>query len=262
MSCTGAVTSVSDFAGAWLRTQLFEPKGHLTHHEDPSVRLVLWLQTSCGIFVDIRVDLPKVSISTSKSFAGHITYQDDLSYLTWTRVIDYRPLSPPDIGKVQFTAENVLQEDGVLEGDDFSETWVRESAVTSCVAVELTELGSAVSRRKGYFIIVGDWFALSVCRHSNPPLGITEQQIADTFDTVLVPDSILYYMLQHVTVAGKCDDNWTVVHSLDPDMVGISLLDSLANATLSNIFTEFKWKVIEGSVPDVVGKLISHQCQE
>lgn len=255
---SGAVTSVRDFAGPWLRTQLFEPKGHLTHHEDPSARLVLWLQTSSGIFVDIRVDLPSVSIATSKSFAGHITYQDDLSYLTWTRVIDYRPLSPPDIGKVQFTAENVLQEDGVLEGDDFSETWVRECTVDSCVAVELSELGGDGSARRGYFIVVGDWFALTACRGTNCPAGVSEQQVADSFDTDAVPDSILSYMLQHVTVAGKCSKDWTVVHSLDPAMAGTSLLESLNNSTLSNLFTSFEWTVVEGFIPAAVRQLISH----
>lgn len=234
------------FAGVWRRTQLFEPKGVLTHHEDPSARLVLWLQTSRGIFVDIRLDRPQVTISTSKSFAGHISFNSVLSHITWTRVIDYRPLSPPDVGSVSFLSKNVLQEDGVLEGDDFTEIWEREEIVEQCVAVELAGL-LASSGRRGYFVVVGDWFALSVSRHA-PMDRDTARTMASSFDKPLESDPMKDLMLRHVTVAGRCSDSWSIAHSLDPSLQGRCLLDAVG--PIAEIFANFDWLVTEGAIPN------------
>ena len=58
---------------------------------------VWWLQTPCGMYVDVRI--PKsarpggvpspADLATQKSFAGYLTAEGDVT--TWHRHIDFRP---------------------------------------------------------------------------------------------------------------------------------------------------------------------------
>ena len=181
-----------------------------------------------------------------------MSFDKHTAHLTWTRVIDYRPLSPPDVGKVKFLSENILQEDGVLEGDDFTEIWEREPMTAleaelgskSCTAAEL--LGR---KRKGYFVQVGNWFALTVSRDIKESTEISEKDLADSFDKADASELSKAYMLMHVCVAGSSQD-WSITHALDPEMIGKSILD----ATLSTLFRNFEWVMAEGSLPDLVHK--------
>ncbi len=66
-----------------------------------------------------------------KSFAGFGSchYDEALKdcLFTWHRSIDWRPEGPPDVGRMVFLDEEheLLQEDGVLPGDDYREIWKR-----------------------------------------------------------------------------------------------------------------------------------------
>ena len=146
---------VSSFVGVWSRVQLFEPMLSDSSIDDTS--LVLWLQVpaaSCwqtamhttpltqapsGEFVDLRWigQLGKSRLATDwnardfKSFAGlgscqHVAGSSDCTF-TWQRHVDYRPAGPPDVGRMVFLDQqnDVLQEDGVLPGDDYREIWRR-----------------------------------------------------------------------------------------------------------------------------------------
>jgi hypothetical protein len=254
----------------------------LTHDS----RLTLY---HAGIFVDLRVDLPAVSVTSSKSFGGTIAVEDEGAgcLLTWTREIDYRPLSPPDVGLVAFVGGNTLREDGVLAGDDFSETWERDCrcAAETCVAVELT--ADAAGGRKGYFVVVGDWFGLSVSRgdiadsdgaadgSADSTAGVSARQLAECFDQPLPEGgrgaAVGDAMLMHVCAMGKRtpspagqgqgqDWQWTILHALDQDMVGRSLLDG-ASANLASLFSDFEWCVVEGAVPaDITRHVARGRC--
>ena len=71
-----------------------------------------------------------------KSFAGYGSCQQDGGtgdcVFTWNRHIDYRPAGSPDIGRMLFLDEGreILQEDGVIPGDDYREIWKRLSECT------------------------------------------------------------------------------------------------------------------------------------
>ena len=56
------------FRGVWLRSQLFQPVDTLIR-EDHDDSVVLWIQSPCGIFIDIRVQ-KSMTIQHFKSFSG------------------------------------------------------------------------------------------------------------------------------------------------------------------------------------------------
>ncbi len=61
-----------------------------------------------------------------KSFAGIGSFKHDgqvNGLFTWHRSIDYRPKGPPDVGRMMFLDQEhgLLQEDGVVQGDDYRE---------------------------------------------------------------------------------------------------------------------------------------------
>lgn len=80
--------NVNDFRGLWKRTKLFEPLN--STHTSENGKLVLWFQSPCGIFIDLRVYLESIQIHTTKSFSGRISFDYVRNLLTWTRFIDYR----------------------------------------------------------------------------------------------------------------------------------------------------------------------------
>jgi hypothetical protein len=69
------------------------------------------------------------NVQLFKSFAGIASCVDSkgMCIFTWHRKIDYRPDGPPDVGKMAFldSERELLQEDGVLPGDDYREIWKR-----------------------------------------------------------------------------------------------------------------------------------------
>ena len=147
-----AFIDVTVFAGVWSRIQLYEPMISESACDETSV--VLWIQVRhtigpehfshrllpqapSGEFVDLRWlgQLGKSKLAEDwnvrlfKSFAGIASCSHDGGdcIFTWKREIDYRPDGPPDVGKMVFLDhdQQLLQEDGVLAGDDYREVWRR-----------------------------------------------------------------------------------------------------------------------------------------
>lgn len=82
------------FCGVWKRAWEQSPPGTLA--DDTST--VLWLQTPCGIYVDLRLPyrapgtvVTPVDLAAQKSFAGFLTAEGDRA--TWHRHIDFQPPS-------------------------------------------------------------------------------------------------------------------------------------------------------------------------
>ena len=82
----------SDFVGVWQRTAIYEPKGTLGPDSDQR-KMVLWVQTRSGLFIDIRYD-PGLSYDPHllKSFGGDVSFDQKSAHFTWHRAIDYRIL--------------------------------------------------------------------------------------------------------------------------------------------------------------------------
>jgi len=126
---------VTVFAGVWSRIQLYEPMISESACDDTS--LVLWVQAPTGEFVDLRwlgqlgksKSVEDWNVRCFKSFAGigSVEHNGGDCIFTWKREIDYRPTGPPDVGKMLFLDQDLqlLQEDGVLAGDDYREIWKR-----------------------------------------------------------------------------------------------------------------------------------------
>jgi hypothetical protein len=95
------------------------------------------MQAPTGEFIDLRWAgqmgrtrlVEDWNVRSFKSFAGHGSCVDSAGacMFTWNRKIDYRPEGPPDVGKMVFLdpEHDLLQEDGVLPGDDYREIWRR-----------------------------------------------------------------------------------------------------------------------------------------
>lgn len=107
------MADIQRYAGVWSRSHLFEPKDTLI---DTSTT-VIWVQSPCGAFIDVRIPHADAWRSTDeapasqhlhiqpqrraklvKSFAGAATFDASTSHLTWTRHIDNRLPGTPDVG--------------------------------------------------------------------------------------------------------------------------------------------------------------------
>lgn len=111
-------SKVKMFAGVWLRKRLYEPKHALVSTDEDT--LVMWLQSSCGLFVDIR--LPAAAgvkdrkTTQVKSFAGTSTYDESAGVFTWIRAIDYRLPGTPDQGYMYMRQPAEFEADGQGKG--------------------------------------------------------------------------------------------------------------------------------------------------
>jgi hypothetical protein len=121
------------FAGVWQRQQLLEPQNAPEPHAH-SAAPVFWLQSRGGAFVDIRQLSPtpdSCSAATFKSFAGvgNVATLESSGecHFSWKRLLDYRPMGPPDVGSMRWLEPSLLQEDGLLPADDYREIWRRVS---------------------------------------------------------------------------------------------------------------------------------------
>jgi hypothetical protein len=249
-----AAIHTNSFRGVWRRTELYEPRGHLGPAADRE-KIVIWVQSKCGLFIDIRV-CPNMEDNSNplnlKSFAGTGKYDSALQHFTWTRVIDFRPPGAPDVGLMNFTSPRVLEEDGVLPGDDFKEIWTQQlDNVDSSSGDFVSELQSSCGKRKGYFLVVGDYFAFTLSRES----VLTTDKLNSYFDG----ESSLSaeeneQLMNHVCVMGRTN-NWKVVYSLDNTSVGTVILPG--HSATSALLSALQWTPVEGSVPDALAPLAS-----
>ena len=166
---------LSDFAGVWQRTLFFDPHNAAEPHAQSS-DLVFWLQSRSGLFVDLRRP-PLATDSgdlTFKSFAGigsvvaTSTPEGQRCEFTWTRMIDFRPRGPPDVGTVSWLGPSLLQEDSILPADDYREIWQRISppeAVTLEVLLEC--LDTARPDAMGVLVLSGGYLAYATQNRSS-----------------------------------------------------------------------------------------------
>lgn len=250
------------FCGVWKRTSLFEPKASLTPHVD-SEMIVIWIQSSCGLFIDIRVppnqSASATSILRTKSFAGHADYKPDQALLTWTREIDFRYPSQPDQGYIKWISENKIEEINVDDSDDYLEIWDRFECLPGANDVNLIEFAArgvhGVTRRPGFLIVTKGYFAFSCGRENDDELNSKVQQYFQAPESSLLSpsssddsSSTLSYITDHLTVVGQCSD-WKVQYSTEPLYIGYQLNDG----GLGRIYRQFMWnEVLCGKFPDAL----------
>jgi 2,3-bisphosphoglycerate-dependent phosphoglycerate mutase len=159
---------MESFVGEWLRTSFIE-NGAIVENSK-----TLWLQSSSGLFVDIR----PLSL---KSFAGFASIDSTSSIFTWSRKIDWRGKTPLDIGKVHFQEDNpnILIENSYLPEDNFTEIWQREDEnieTDLSLALDVLPTGkfefsaelshTQTQNRWGCIVAVGSRFAIALGRES------------------------------------------------------------------------------------------------
>ena len=109
-------------AGAWTRTLLFEPQSS-SAPSPASADFVLWIQHTCGLFVDMRVSCA----GAAAGFAGCGTV--DGARFVWSRDVCSKAAAtgtePQRDEGILSWDDDKLVEDAALEGDDYREVWVR-----------------------------------------------------------------------------------------------------------------------------------------
>lgn len=224
------MNSVESFGGVWERTVLFEPVG-VFGPEEEQLKNVIWVQSSNGMFIDIRYEDGETIHSKMKSFAGEGSFDPTSCLFTWTRNHDFRPPGPPDVGRMRVLkadAENLLQleEDGVLPGDDYREIWdkicARNEHLDCSVRLRKKRIDGSVER-EGLFLIVGTWFALTLARHHSESAALQLQSIfagEDSSKAESYPEG--NYLWEHVCAMGS-SATWEVQYALHSAMRGDSL---------------------------------------
>lgn len=161
-----------------------------------------------------------------------------------------------DVGKINFIENDILQEDAYLPGDDFREIWERystQSFENDCAFEILSKVDLSIL---GYFLIVGEWFAFSIRRPEISPNGLTifdcESVFLEDFNTNINNTntsihSMIEYVQQHVTVAGKTD-TWNIIYALDETAIGINFIEYQSKVTDPH-WNNLQWKLVEGSIP-------------
>ncbi|KAJ1402766.1 hypothetical protein B484DRAFT_457692 [Ochromonadaceae sp. CCMP2298] len=309
----GLARSVDDFAGVWLRTELQEPLGVLgPSWEQHPHRVVLWVQArsspSAGaLFADIRCPADQspmypppsapqtaelAQLQLLKSFAGVTTFDSDEAQIEWRREVDFRLPGSPDVGTVHFLPcpelpGGLLQEDGVLPGDDYREIWRRISLpeVTDCsVRLRCGETGAGAGARAGagevgadsvgFVLLVGDWFIVTLSRLQ------TDEALLDSLRLVFEQQqegseaqeqqegmegqqgqlaAALSHLRQcpYLAAAGHIID-WRIKHSVQPALIGCSLVQSETDGRESEesglraLLRECVWEVVDGHVPEAL----------
>lgn len=117
--------TVEDLCGVWVRRSLEWPDGR----SDTTTR-VTWLQGRQW-FVDLRqpavvtrTEVPHGATAPSlEAFAGRLVQTRRApAEFTWQRTVDWSPESPPDVGRLTWAGDTLVEE-GVLQ--PYREVWVR-----------------------------------------------------------------------------------------------------------------------------------------
>ena len=266
----------TSFRGLWHRTAIYEPISSTSASELDM--LVLWLQSSCGLYIDIRVPLgdsitPR-ELKKCKTFAGFITFDEGQSNLTWTRVIDFRPITGLDVGNIKVLNDSgtKIQEDGVLPGDDYREIWEIKSSPSQEQTLQSDSIYEFVAElslkdpdsdtiRQGYFIIVGDWFAFTLSR---TPGRVTDEELTRYFcsteeESVKVGETsqpVEDVIRDHISAFGQIiavtkdsPPTWCINHAIKECYEGKSLFDL---KEILSLLTSCQWKRKYGSAPSAL----------
>jgi hypothetical protein len=148
----GSAPAIEDLCGVWVRRSLEWADGR----SDTTTR-VTWLQGS-EWFVDLR--LPAVRPSDGartpqpEAFAGRLVRTlSDATEFMWHRTIDWSPDSGPDVGRLSWDGDNLIEE-GVLQ--PYREVWIRaerhspDDSATALLRDDTGRLG-IVLRSAGFF---------------------------------------------------------------------------------------------------------------
>ena len=229
---------ISAFGGVWRRVRIEEPIGTLAPDAEQSL-IVLWVQSACGVFVDLRIPSGEHAgnVRLMKSFAGRATYDIATKRLTWHRSIDFRFAGTQDIGTIEFLEKNLIQEDGV-DGDNYREIWQRaaESSISECAAVLILS-GEEI----GYFVISHGFFALSIRRNHT----IDTNELMEYFAGA--GEDLSEVLLTYTAIVGDTT-SWKIKYSLDSKYIDQSLRDCVV--ILKDKFRGIEWNTIVGSLPD------------
>jgi hypothetical protein len=154
----GSAPAVEDLCGVWVRRSLEWADGR----SDTTTR-VTWLQGS-EWFVDLR--LPAVRPSDGartpqpEAFAGRLVRTlSDATEFMWHRTIDWSPDSGPDVGRLSWDGDNLIEE-GVLQ--PYREVWIRaerhspDDSATALLRDDTGRLG-IVLRSAGFFGFAVGW---------------------------------------------------------------------------------------------------------
>lgn len=265
------VYTVENFAGVWKRTELFEPKG-TPGPEQEQEKDVIWLQGADGYFIDIRHKPGATKYFKMKSFAGIGSFDQVTGQFTWTRVFDFRLPGTPDVGlmlvsKGTLDAPEQLVEDSVLPGDDFREVWDRISPphpTTDCTAKLRQVTADGTIAREGLFMVVGDWFALTIARPAREDgedaLKAAFSDKAEESKAFMQDEANRLYLWSYTAAMGK-RASWEITHSLQPELRGRMLGLDLASAGASTVVAmafdglfdsvtgNWEWEFITGKPP-------------
>lgn len=159
-------TVPAEYRGLWRRRLLQTPE--LTDRST----LVYWLQTG-SLYADLRLPAERVpddpqALARQQGFAGLLKV--DGNRLTWERWLDFQPPAAPDVGRVHFEGE-VLVEHGVYA--EYREEWERVPAAAAdgaalSLEAELDGRGRQVERR-GVLVACGDYFLFALDRRCALP---------------------------------------------------------------------------------------------
>jgi hypothetical protein len=265
--------NVADFAGVWKRTCLYEPIGTLGPEEE-QLKDVIWVQSRDGAFIDIRYQEGVTDYLRMKSFAGIGSYEPEIARFTWTRKYDFRPPGSPDVGLMRVlkgttTAPEQLEEDGVLPGDDYREIWdsLSAPAASDCTAI-LTKTGTnGTITRQGLFLMVGNWFALTLSRPTSSDGAADLETLQQAFSaadnsTITTDAGKNAYLWSYVALMGNAT-TWEVTHALHPTLRSTVLVPPTdaaigsheQQAELDGLFSGgaengWSWSFVTGSAPD------------
>lgn len=171
------------YVGVWTLVREEVPPG--THVE--TSEQAMWLQTACGLFVDIRIpkallaDRAKAkaagrtantlcaassSLAEQYSFAGVLSaHGTDSDIAVWHRLAEFHPFNGiADVGRMRWEGRcsDILVESS-MPGHyrDYVETWHRfdESLGPANVAA-LQLLDNQDAPRDGFWVVAGSWFGL------------------------------------------------------------------------------------------------------
>jgi len=257
---------LAHFSGIWRRSKLFEPIGELGPEEE-QLKDVIWIQARSGHFIDIRYQAGATDFLKMKSFAGSTSFETSNAHFTWTREYDFRAPGSPDIGLMrllQGTVTNPLQleEDGVLPGDDYREIWDRlpgSDGANGCTVRLIKKDASGVVVKSGLFLVVGDWFALTISRVLSENRAGQEAELKRIFDA---SDSTpaaeaKEYLWDYLCLVGS-STTWEVQYALHPELRNSSLLPGqVQHPELVSLFAvaegeykeKWEWDVVDGVIP-------------